>query len=152
MTTDSQSWFFNRFDAGSLGHFEVVRREDPHNLIVKATYTYNNGQPGWVMARITDGRVQCLQYWDKNFCKLVGLLAGSPTVARRDYGQERSQSPDDSDGLGDCLMNNPFTYAGHACREMGVGVEAENDRAEQEEAQRQENAPEPEQPSMGGGD
>lgn len=137
VATDSQSWFLNHYDAESLGHFQVVRRETPHSLIVRGTYTYNGGQPGWVMARIVDGRVQCLQYWDKNFCKNVGLGTSHPAFSGRGYSQESQPETSNSHDLSDCMENNPFTVVGHACREFGVGVEADRDRAEAEEAQRQ---------------
>lgn len=116
---DSASWFFNRYDHGSLADLEFVKREGTHSIIVRANYTFNDGQRGWVMARVIDGQIECLQYWDKNFCKPVGAFAA---YAASRAGQTPSASGDGDSALLDCMINHGLV--GAMCKESGIGMEA----------------------------
>lgn len=78
ITQNAQNWLFNRYDAGSLGNVAIVETPDRDTMIVRATYTFNGGQQGSVTARIIRGTVQCLQYWDRNFCETVADVAPEP--------------------------------------------------------------------------
>lgn len=62
---DSKSWFFNKYDYGSMTDSRVLRGSIKNGtLVVKAYYTYNGGSGGWVEAEIDEDGVQCLRYWD----------------------------------------------------------------------------------------
>jgi len=117
--TDSHSWFMNKYDPGSLTGLQIVQQENAHSQIVKANYTYNNGNQGWVMARVIDGNVQCLQYWDKNFCKLVGAYAEQGQQINQTAEQ---QQPDNS--ILECGLNHGLV--GQFCKDAGIGVDADN--------------------------
>jgi hypothetical protein len=63
---DSQRWFFNRFDRGSVHNARrVATSDDGRTVLVGADYTFNNGQDGYLAVVVTDKQITCVEYWDK---------------------------------------------------------------------------------------
>lgn len=67
---DSGAWLMNRYDVGSVTNVRVAERSSGTTTL-RAEYTYNGGASGWVLARVADGRVECLGYWDMGGCATV---------------------------------------------------------------------------------
>jgi hypothetical protein len=63
--SDSRSWWTNSYDVGSM-HNSYVRASSPDGttVIARGFYTYNGGTRGWVDARIVNGQLDCIEYWD----------------------------------------------------------------------------------------
>lgn len=59
---DSQGWLANRYDAGSIRNIRVA--SDSGSTTLRGEYTYNGGNRGWVVARVSAGRVTCLEFHD----------------------------------------------------------------------------------------
>jgi hypothetical protein len=96
---DSGAWAWNRFDIGSITNVRVAERSGGATTL-RAEYTYNGGSPGWVLARVVDGRVDCLGYWDFGGCAEVrtgSTASGSrethAVVAVEDYDWFEVHSP-----------------------------------------------------------
>jgi hypothetical protein len=62
---DASNWNWNVLDNGS-GSSPVIWEVDRGTTSIRMGYTYNGGTPGWVIARISQGQVQCLEYHDRN--------------------------------------------------------------------------------------
>jgi hypothetical protein len=60
---DSQGWISNKYDHESLNNMKTISSDDGI-VIIKGSYTYNNGESGWVAGHFKDGALQCLEYWD----------------------------------------------------------------------------------------
>lgn len=93
---DSMSWSLNKYDDGSLSR---VRTTGPG--LVRGDYTYNDGtDKGWVEARVSADRVECLTYHDTGFCAAVRPAAGKggtfstlgerPDIPWGEWSQERN--------------------------------------------------------------
>jgi hypothetical protein len=63
--SDSQAWFTNRFDVGSVTDVEVLGNADGGGVSIRGNYTFNGGQSGWVRAVYARGKVLCLEFWDR---------------------------------------------------------------------------------------
>ncbi len=73
IAADSRSWFFNRYDHGSVNNVRVTERSpDGASINVYADYTFNGGRAGYVEVSISQGRVECLQFWDSPRCRPIG--------------------------------------------------------------------------------
>ena len=70
---DSRSWMMNRYDRGSVSSAEIVDTDvEKGTVTVRAHYTFNGGQRGWVDA-VHSARGVCLRFWDNQYsCKPVG--------------------------------------------------------------------------------
>ncbi len=65
---DSQDWMFNRYEAGSM-HIINVQRDARGNVsMLRGNYRYRSGPSGWVEAHFANGRLQCLQYHNRDVC------------------------------------------------------------------------------------
>jgi hypothetical protein len=92
---DSQFWFINRLDQGEL--YDVVTLPSPSNdvTIVRGSYTFNGGRPGWASARVRGSTVECIEYWDfQGTCAPIRYAApsdqsGSSYSDRRREQRER---------------------------------------------------------------
>jgi hypothetical protein len=60
---DAAGWLFNKYDANSVHNVVQTTRGD-RVTSVRADFTFNQGQPGWVMVNYDKGAVPCLVYWD----------------------------------------------------------------------------------------
>jgi len=79
---DSRSWAVNRYDQGSMKDATVEQSANGKPSRIKAYYTYNNGQRGWVEAEMVNGRLSCLTYWDfPNNCRKLGQGMGKQLEA-----------------------------------------------------------------------
>lgn len=98
---DSGAWLVNEFDAGSMVNVRVAGRDGAATTL-RGEYTFNGGRPGWVEARVTGGRIECLDYWDMSGCAPVrtpGERATSPGAAVTGEGRPAV----DTSGSRDCL-------------------------------------------------
>jgi len=90
---DSQAWFINRFDQGSLTDVVVLPPPDAGVVLVRGSYTYNGGSLGWVNARLRGTSVECLEYWDRQgSCAAVRsapAASASPSRMREGLAIER---------------------------------------------------------------
>lgn len=73
---DSSAWAFNRYDIGSMSNVRVSSSAGGITTL-RGEYTYNGGSRGWVEARVSGGRVECLGYWDMGGCSAVRTGASS---------------------------------------------------------------------------
>jgi hypothetical protein len=62
---DSQAWLLNRYDGGSLSDVVTMPSQSTGETILRGTYSFNGGMPGWVLGRLRGGAVDCLEYWDR---------------------------------------------------------------------------------------
>ena len=70
--TDSQAWWVNTYDRGSIYAPRVTwTNPDGRGFVLRANYTYNGGASGYVDLSVYDGRVSCLQYWDSSGCNAM---------------------------------------------------------------------------------
>jgi hypothetical protein len=65
---DALAWAINRLDSGT-SHIVGSSRSTDGSLIVRIDYKFNNGRNGFVDVKFTQGRVECLTYWDLGFCQ-----------------------------------------------------------------------------------
>jgi len=82
---DAQAWRLNRYDAGSMSNVRASSIAGGLTLL-RGDYTYNGGSRGWVEARVTGGRVECLGYWDVGGCALprgTVAVASGPAAPTR---------------------------------------------------------------------
>ena len=86
LAQDSTAWSYNRYDGGSLRGVIIIK-STPSMTTIRGIYTYNDGQSGWLEAKLSGGIVQCLEYWDnQGNC--------SPVRTKPQYSAENSnQSP-----------------------------------------------------------
>lgn len=62
---DSQGWVRNRYSAGSMTDVKIVDGTvRSGNFVMRGSYTFNGGSRGWVMAKMTNGQLECIQFWD----------------------------------------------------------------------------------------
>jgi hypothetical protein len=81
---DSGAWLMNRYDRGSISNVRVAERTGGSTTL-RAEYTYNGGSSGWVLARVVEGRVDCLGYWDMGGC--TSIRSGPYPTSRYDWLQ-----------------------------------------------------------------
>jgi hypothetical protein len=111
VTQDSKSWAMNKYDPGSMRSTATIRQSsNGTHLTVVGHYSYNRGQPGWVQAEFSNGKLSCLLYWDfPNDCRPLGqglgpqleaLAAQTEAQARnqRRYNTAPPSSGDEDDG------------------------------------------------------
>ncbi|HWT11776.1 MAG TPA: hypothetical protein VN231_03405 [Allosphingosinicella sp.] len=66
--SDSSGWASHVYDSGSMRDAYVRSGSaDGSTFVARGYYTYNGGNPGWVDARISNGRLDCVQYWNSWF-------------------------------------------------------------------------------------
>lgn len=72
--TDSSGWMFNRYDRGSMRNVQVLESSsDGATAVVYGEYSYNGGSRGWVKARLVNGQLSCLEFWDfAGRCRALG--------------------------------------------------------------------------------
>jgi hypothetical protein len=77
--TDSKGWLSNQFDTGSVHDVRIVDGSiETGNFLMKGSYTYNGGAGGWVEAKIVNGALSCLIWWDGGpRCKGLRTAAGA---------------------------------------------------------------------------
>jgi|GEM_PF-1154175 len=82
--TDSRGWAFNRYNTGSVANVKIVEGSiRSGNFVMQGYYNYNGGSRGWVMAKMTGGRLECIQFWDSVIgCR--GLRTAAQGQAMRD--------------------------------------------------------------------
>lgn len=86
--SDSQSWFINRFDTGSVSNVRIVSAKG-EPMVIRGDYRYNGGAAGWVEARVEGDGITCLQFWDTGHCTAVHHASAPSSPAR-----ETSIQPD----------------------------------------------------------
>jgi hypothetical protein len=63
--TDSRGWAYNKYNPGSLRNVKIVDGSvKSGNFVMRGDYSYNGGSKGWVMAKMSGGRLECIQFWD----------------------------------------------------------------------------------------
>jgi hypothetical protein len=82
--TDSRGWALNRYDTGSIANVKIIEGSmRSGNFVMQGYYSYNRGSRGWVMAKMTGGRLECIQFWDSVIgCR--GLRTAGQGQAMRD--------------------------------------------------------------------
>ena len=102
---DSGAWVINRYDAGSIGNVRIAGQSEGVTTL-RAEYSYNGGDKGWVEARVEGGRVDCLRYWDSSSCNAprAGDSGGSagPAALTGSSGEPVR----DTDGTTTCLRRS----------------------------------------------
>lgn len=104
--TDSQGWAMNRYNPGTVRNVKIIDGTvKSGSYVMRGDYTYNGGSQGWVMAKMSGGQLDCIQFWDAMVgCRglrtpeqgqamrnaFVGALAsgGSSAPASNDYPDE----------------------------------------------------------------
>jgi hypothetical protein len=62
---DAAGWAMNRYDRGSMRNMRIVETSNGgRTKVVYGDYSYNGGQSGWVRARFTNTKLDCLEFWD----------------------------------------------------------------------------------------
>ena len=62
---DALGWAVNRLDVGSVHNVRIYSGSAKSgSFILRAEYTYNGGQSGWVVAKYAGGSFNCIQFWD----------------------------------------------------------------------------------------
>lgn len=71
LAEDARGWFLNRYDYGSVSNVTVLDNGKRSGVQrIRADYTYNGGQYGWVVLEAREGQEMCLRYWDfPNTCR-----------------------------------------------------------------------------------
>ncbi|HEY6814500.1 MAG TPA: hypothetical protein VI168_03065 [Croceibacterium sp.] len=70
--TDSQGWWVNDYDSGSMTDAAVTQvSDDGRAYVVRGNYTYNGGSGGYVDALVRDNQLVCLQFWDTSSCRAM---------------------------------------------------------------------------------
>jgi len=85
--TDSGSWIFNRYDAGSMRDVRVSSGTAVNGTL-RGEYTYNGGSSGTVEAQIQGGEITCLNYWDVGSCMPLRSARSASEVAPRSRGNQ----------------------------------------------------------------
>jgi hypothetical protein len=63
--TDSRGWAFNRYDSGSMTNVKIIEGSARSgNFVMQGYYTFNGGNRGSVLAKMSRGRLECIQFWD----------------------------------------------------------------------------------------
>jgi hypothetical protein len=66
--SDARGWAAHIYDVGSMRGANVRSSSaDGTTYIARGYYTYNAGRPGWVDARVSNGRLVCIEYWNTWF-------------------------------------------------------------------------------------
>lgn len=66
----SRSWFINRYDMGSAHNLTYFDDRGDGAVRVRAEYTYNRGQYGWVLVEFYQDNSVCMRFWDfQNVCR-----------------------------------------------------------------------------------
>jgi hypothetical protein len=131
VTRDSKSWAVNKYDSGSMKSTATIRQSgNGTHLTVVGHYSYNRGQPGWVQAEFSNGKLSCLLYWDfPNDCRPLGQGLGPQleAVAAQTEAQARNQrryktappsSDDEDDGWS---LSGAMQKVRHDQREREMG-------------------------------
>lgn len=101
---DSGAWIMNRYDAGSVSNVRVEGQADGVTTL-RGDYRYNGGDTGWVEARIREGRIDCLRFWDSSSCNAPrsgGSGDTGPTALTASGGEPVT----DTDGTTTCLRRS----------------------------------------------
>ena len=62
---DARGWGFNHLDGGSIHNVRVASGSvKSGTLTLRGEYTFNGGQPGWVLVNMVAGKLNCIQFWD----------------------------------------------------------------------------------------
>jgi hypothetical protein len=124
---DAAGWLFNKYDADSV-HNVNVSTEGGRVTSVRADYTFNRGQPGWVRVDYNKGAVPCLLYWDTpGECRPVNLtrqqwLAQQEAAANRARGSRPASSQRNTQPSHDDTPAPFSDLGGHLLmHEFGVG-------------------------------
>ncbi|HEY5723924.1 MAG TPA: hypothetical protein VIT45_16565 [Allosphingosinicella sp.] len=82
--TDSRGWAFNTYDSSSIANVKIIEGSaGTGNFVMQGYYTYNGGSRGWVMAKMSGGRLECIQFHDSVIgCR--GLRTAEQGQAMRD--------------------------------------------------------------------
>lgn len=65
VATDARGWAFNHYDAGSMRNVRVAEGSARSGtMVLRGDYTFNGGNAGWVLAKLVDGKLDCIQFWD----------------------------------------------------------------------------------------
>ena len=106
--TDSRGWAFNRYDPSSIANVKIIEGSaGSGNFVMQGYYSYNGGSRGWVMAKMSGGKLECIQFWDSVIgCRglrtaeqgqamrdaAIGLIAGGLTSGSSGQSQEICRS------------------------------------------------------------
>lgn len=96
--TDAHGWAYNHYDVGSLRNVKVIDGSVKRGVyVLRGEYTFNGGQPGWVLAKMSGANLQCIQFWDA----MVGCrdlrTAQQGEATRRAVANAFSDSPSDGE-------------------------------------------------------
>lgn len=80
---DSRGWMFNRYDVGSVSSERFLEQSaDGKNAVAYGEYTYNGGSRGWIKIRLTNGEVECMEYFDfAGRCRPAGTASYGSQLA-----------------------------------------------------------------------
>ena len=81
VATDAQSWVWNRYDRGSMSNVQILSING-HSGVIYGEYTYNGGNQGWVKVKLTNGELECMEFWDfSGQCRPLGQSPSHGVVA-----------------------------------------------------------------------
>ncbi len=67
---DSKGWSANTFDKGTVRNVHVVEGSAKSGEVtIKGDYKYNDGENGWVQAKLNNGKFVCVEFWDSVDCR-----------------------------------------------------------------------------------
>lgn len=67
---DARGWFLHSYVWGSLRNARLVSGTPcDREFSVRADYTYSGSQTGWILVRVDNGNVDCLEYHDEAGCR-----------------------------------------------------------------------------------
>jgi len=120
VTADSTGWWSNKYLPGSM-HDSYIRSSsaDGATYLARGYFSYRGGGDGWVEAKLANGSLACIQYWDTWFgCRspyggnhtaaqdaaigvgVVALLAIVASAAGGSSGENDASSYDPTEGGG----------------------------------------------------
>ena len=63
--TDSRGWAFNKYQAGSMTNVKIVEGSiKSGHYVLRGEYEFNGGSTGWVIAKMSGQKLDCIQFHD----------------------------------------------------------------------------------------
>jgi hypothetical protein len=113
VSEDSRSWAVNTYDHGSMNNAQVEQWANGKPILIKGYYTYDNGKPGWVEAKLVNGRLSCVSYWDfPENCRQLGQGLGTQLEAA-EAEEERNQRLHPNEHSAASQSNAPSWFTCH---------------------------------------
>jgi hypothetical protein len=89
---DALGWAMYHLEPGSVGNVRILSGTvKSGNFLLRAEYKYVGGSSGWVVVQYSEGKFNCIEFWDS--------MVGCRAIRKPGEGQERTA------GLLGALMN-----------------------------------------------